>query len=85
MKGRRRPNDVVVKGDIVDNVRYLVELLGWTKAVDMSMMQEKQYRESHNEDSKTQVPTTYVDQNQNDMNTKNLSSAATVHSKDLSQ
>ena len=41
VKRRKRPNDVVVKGDIVEGVRYLARLLGWTEAIEMLLSQEK--------------------------------------------
>lgn len=41
VKRRKRSNDVVVKGDIVDSVRRLAELLGWTESIETLMKQEK--------------------------------------------
>jgi len=44
VKRRKRPNDIVVKGDIVESVRHLARLLGWTEAIEMLLSQEKSSR-----------------------------------------
>lgn len=40
VRRKKRPNDVVVKGDIVESVRHLVQLLGWTESIEFLMKKE---------------------------------------------
>ena len=55
VKRRKRSNDVVVKGDIVDSVRHLVQLLGWTESIETLMMQEQQCVGTLGKDTQNQI------------------------------
>ncbi|XP_065070886.1 NAD-dependent protein deacetylase sirtuin-3-like isoform X2 [Rhopilema esculentum] len=55
VRRKRRPNDVIVKGDIVDAVRKLIELLGWSKEVDLLMKEELDETQSENKPTKESV------------------------------
>ena len=46
VKRKKRPNDVVIKGDIVEGVQRLVKLLGWTESIEFLMKQEGMSKET---------------------------------------